>query len=729
MRGAANGRHTVRLGPQLVPPAGHPCAPTSRGTLIRSNRDTIAQHMISLSRRRFSQAWNLGPRVTLRLAVSRGARIARSGIESVRALLLPTGMHSWQRERIQERILPSLRMHGTISLEPLERGTFDLLASGPCRIERPFDLQALPKAWRARAAELGTLAVATLAPIDWQLDPTSGQRWDARTRSSRIAYGHEPGVEVKWPWEVGRLQHLPAIAARMDAGDAAWRARAADVIRGQIVDFVRSNPPGFGVQWLCPMDVGIRIANILVAVDIARAAGAQFDPDFLKVVACTARDHARHIARNLEWGERLCSNHYLANIAGLLYVGAYLEGDREASEWLAFAGREMAFHIRSQFHPEGSNFEASSCYHRLSAEMAVHSAALMLWISRHQPERAARWWSGPVRCFHPSPAAPATARVEWPNGLAHPFDVDLRRRLWGMGQFTECLLRQDGSVPQIGDNDSGRFFRIEMADQPDADIIDHRHLVRAVRALFGSASGPTGPEAQWLVRWLGDATLESPDAAPPEHWPQFGLFTWSRSCFGFTLRCGHVGQLGNGGHAHCDQLSVTLFTPAGPIVDDPGTGVYTPRPDVRNELRASACHSTVLVPGREQAEWLPGRWGLFAMKDRAKARIVEFSEAGATAEMFDGANVVRRKLEVTDRGVRVMDVAPRGSIANFVLSPGVDVEVVSDSLVLLRRGGVTVRLRGESLRMDECPWSTRYGELSRTKRIQCVAGNCEFDIG
>jgi hypothetical protein len=666
----------------------------------------------------------------MRLAISRGTRITRARLESIRALLLPTGMHSWRRERIPWRILPALRMNDAISLEPFERGTFDLLASGPRTIHRPFDLRDLPKAWRARADELGVLAVANLAPIDWQLDPTSGHHWDARTRSSSIAYGDDPGVEVKWPWEIGRLQHLPAIAARIDGADPAWRTRAADVIRGHIIDFVRSNPPGFGVQWLCPMDVGIRIANILVAVDLARAAGQRFDPDFLKVVACTARDHARHIACNLEWGERLCSNHYLANIAGLLYVGAYLPHDPESSEWLAFAGREMIQQIRAQFHPEGSNFEASTCYHRLSSEMALHSAALMLWIARNQPEWAARWWAGPVHCFHPAPAAPPTPRIEWQSGLAHPFDKELCNRLWGMGQFTQALCRSDGTIPQIGDNDSGRFLRLEMSDQPNVDIDDHRHLVRASRALFGVSGGGDGPQSAWIERWLGGAILPAPQDRGGPHWPDFGLFIWHRARFVLTVRCGHVGQGGNGGHAHCDQLSITLSTDDGPIIGDPGTGVYTPQPDVRNEFRSSACHSTVVVPGREQADWLASRWGLFAMRDVAKARMIRVDIDGAEAEMFEGPAAVRRTFKLCDRAVLITDEAPSGAVANFVVAPEVEVEVESmeSATALLRRGSTVVRLSGKGIRIDDCPWSSRYGHVDRTKRIRCDTGCCTLEI-
>jgi hypothetical protein len=684
--------------------------------------------MISLIRRRLSQAQSLGPRTAIRLAISRAARIARARIESSRALLLPTGMHSWRRERIPWRILPALRMKDAISLEHFERGTFDLLASGPRTIHRPFDLCDLPKAWRARAGELGPLAVATLASIDWQLDPTSGHRWDARMRSSSIAYGDDPGVEVKWPWEIGRLQHLPAIAARIEGADPAWRTRAADLIRGHVIDFVRSNPPGFGVQWLCPMDVGIRIANILVAVDLARAAGQRFDPDFLKVVACTARDHARHIARNLEWGERLCSNHYLANIAGLLYAGAYLGDDPEAQEWVVFAGREWIVQLKSQFHADGSNFEASTCYHRLSGEMAVHCACLMLWISARRPELATRWWSGPARCFHPAPEAPATPAVEWHDGILHPFDSEAVRRLSGIGEFVADMLRGDGSIPQIGDNDSGRFLRLSMGDDPAGDVCSYRHLVEVTDALFGRPAAFDSAEHAWVTRWLEGRNLTTTCSPRAGRWPEFGLFIWRRPRIEATFRCGHVGQRGNGGHAHCDQLSVTLCVDGVAFIDDPGSGVYTPNPEVRNSLRSSQHHSTVMVAGAEQGSWLAGRWGLFAMRDLAQASILAASDCGAAGKICLGGQSVERTIEVSDVEVRIIDLAPEGAVCSFVLAPGTDAVPLDGNTLLLRRHGVEVRMVAQSATLLDCPWSDRYGALSVTRSVRCKPGIVRFQV-
>jgi hypothetical protein len=684
--------------------------------------------MLNRSRRRWSQVRKVGLRAALQIAFGRARRIVSSRFESSLSLLRPSGLRSWHQEMPIACLAPRSCVPTGVDLSPFEAGEFSLLGTGPCDIQRSIPLEELPRAWRPVARKLESLVRRDCAGLDWHTDPRSGFRWPIIARSASIQYGEQRETEVKWPWEVGRLQHLPAVALSIRQSDSNRGQRVASLVQQHAADFIRSNPPGFGVQWLCPMDVGIRIANLLVAVDIARASGIQFDRAFLTLVAATARDHGRHIVRNLEWGERLCSNHYLANIAGLLYVGAYLRDDPESSDWLAFAGREMIHQIRAQFHHEGSNFEASTCYHRLSSEMAIHSAALMLWIARNQPERASRWWSGRVRCFHPSPAAPPTPRVDWHSGLSHPFDDELRSRLWGMGRFTESLCRTDGTIPQIGDNDSGRFMRLEMSSQPYADIDDHRHLVRASRALFGLGGGTHGPESEWMSRWLGEAVLPMPEDLGSTHWPEFGLYIWRRGGFILTFRCGHVGQLGNGGHAHCDQLSITLSTDDGPIIDDPGTGVYTPRPEVRNELRSSACHSTVLVHGREQGEWLPGRWGLFAMRDVAKARLLWVNDEGASAEMFDGSVRVRRGIEVRDRMVRITDQAPVGALANFVTAPGVKVESVECGHLLLRRGSTVVRLSGAGIRIDDCPWSSRYGHLDRTVRIQCDAGQCKLEF-
>ena len=49
-------------------------------------------------------------------------------------------------------------------------------------------------------------------PIDWQLDFKSGFRWDEKTWYMDVSIGKHLGADIKVPWELSRLQHLPQLA-------------------------------------------------------------------------------------------------------------------------------------------------------------------------------------------------------------------------------------------------------------------------------------------------------------------------------------------------------------------------------------------------------------------------------------------------------------------------------------------------------------------------------------
>ncbi|HEX2189489.1 MAG TPA: hypothetical protein VHG51_11355, partial [Longimicrobiaceae bacterium] len=82
-------------------------------------------------------------------------------------------------------------------------------------------------------------------PVDWQLDFKSGFRWSERTWSADVPYGHLPGVDVKVPWELARMQHLPqlatayALAGRAGAAGRGFRPpeEYAREFRNQVLDF------------------------------------------------------------------------------------------------------------------------------------------------------------------------------------------------------------------------------------------------------------------------------------------------------------------------------------------------------------------------------------------------------------------------------------------------------------------------------------------------------------
>jgi len=72
----------------------------------------------------------------------------------------------------------------------------------------------------------------------------------------------------------------------------------------------------------------------------------------------------------------LRGNHYLSNIAGLLFVAAYLPGTKEVDCLLALAVQELVNEMELQFNRMVPISSASTNYHRLSAEMLVYATAL-----------------------------------------------------------------------------------------------------------------------------------------------------------------------------------------------------------------------------------------------------------------------------------------------------------------------------------------------------------------
>ena len=174
------------------------------------------------------------------------------------------------------------------------------------------------------------LVDADYTPIDWQLDFRSGYRWREDTWSQDIEFGRLDGVDVKLPWELARMQHLIVLAWAHSTEGASDRALLEREFRNQVLDFVATNPPRFGANWRCTMDVAIRAANWVVTYSLFRAGGAEFDAAFEDTLKRSLVDHGRHIVTHLEIYPEGRANHYLADVAGLMFVAAGLPASPEA---------------------------------------------------------------------------------------------------------------------------------------------------------------------------------------------------------------------------------------------------------------------------------------------------------------------------------------------------------------------------------------------------------------
>ena len=571
---------------------------------------------------------------------------------------------------------------------------FDLLGSGPVRVAhgeryagfagRRYGPGPAPKPgenWRNwiaqrhwRGNQMRSRVVLDLIddpayrPIDWQVDFVSGHRWDERTFGPAIAYGHRPGVDVKVPWELARLEHLPALALAYGLdGDS----RLVTEFRAQVLDFLGANPPGWGVNWACAMDVAIRAVNILLARDLFLAHGASFDDEFEAELVVAMLAHARHVAGHLEWNADHRGNHYLADVCGLAWIAAYLPQDSESDIFLAFAVQEVAAEIERQFTADGANFEASTAYHRLSAEMALYTAGLVLGLPEDRRSALAGY---DHRLWHRMPAL-RPSPLPWP-----PFSDSVLERLARATRFAQDVTKPSGEMVQVGDNDSGRFVVLA----PGLSGLDPRHLAAAAAGLFDLdlvAPPQTAVETHVLSALAGGwrkkmdivpavALSGAVDGSPATHvirvviesdalrdlsalaYGDFGLFIWRNDRAFVSVRCGPIGGNGLGGHAHNDQLAVEIEIDGVAWARDPGTFVYTSDLAARVAYRSVRAHFAPRLGDLEPARL---DLGPFKLEDRARACAEHFADGEFVGRHHGFGQTVWRRVKVGDGRLVVED--------------------------------------------------------------------------
>ena len=586
-----------------------------------------------------------------------------------------------------------------------------------------------------RAAEIWSSVSGGYEPIDWSRDFISGYRWPTTVWSQDCAYANVAGVDIKVPWELGRMQHLPVLAhafALARAGEPGLRepAEYAKEFQDQLLDFMAVNPPRFGVQWNCAMDVGIRVANWLAAYDLLAAYGADFSPRFLDVLCRAVYEHGRHVVDHLEWFRELRSNHYLANLAGLIFAGAYLQGSQEPDDWLRFAARELVSECGTQFHADGSSFEASIGYHRLSAEMVVYATALLTALA--EAKRQAVFDPAPPPAYHSGTVAPALKPAADGSFLPEWYWQRLER----MGEFTLAMTRPDGRIAQFGDNDSGRFLKLWPCERETtggnlAEVVnDHRHLLAAIGGLcqreeLSLAAGADASVETAIVRALvgpcpaRPSTIrqsEPDEQASVKQFGDFGVFVFERPPFWLAVRCGPNGQLGNGGHAHNDQLSFELTFGDLPLLVDPGTYLYTPDRGLRDRFRSTASHNTLAIDGREQNTWDESRFGMFALRDEARPRVIEISADTFCGEHVGFGQTHRRWLRITPQRVEGRDECAAAGTKRiyFHVAPGVKA-MRTGSGVKLTSGSRAVSISADRGRwsIEDAWYSPGYGVKER----------------
>jgi len=564
--------------------------------------------------------------------------------------------------------------------------------------------------------------------IDWQSDFKSGFRWNIKSLSQSIKYGNVLGADIKVPWELGRLQHLPELAL---AGFLSDNETFDDVkvyfdeFCSQIIDFVSSNPPRFGTQWMTSMDVAIRAVNMLVAYDLFKSYLEVKNPDFIQIFKKSIYEHGLHIINHTEWSEGMRGNHYLANLAGLIFIAAYLPSDNETDSWLFFGISELMNEIFYQFNEDGGNFEASIPYHFLSSEIVFFSLILLLYIPKKRIDKLLQFGDNTKLAGKRIKCSITNNDLIGINEKGNIFyKHKLIKKINSIGEFCKVNLKSSGNVDLIGDDDSGRFLKftpskielknIQFENRYASVVMIYDHLAELLEK--GTIREKINPAR--LLKIDTENQKHEISSQPKVHnFKDFGLCIFKNDLYQLSIRCGSVGQKGKGGHSHNDQLSFCLDVKGKEVFVDSGTYCYTSDAKTRNRFRSTASHNTLQIEGMEQNDRFDDdKDDLFWLKNaKSKARIVRIDSKTFIGEHYGYGKPHKRSLSFETDTIHGEEFCETTGIKNalFHLFPNIEFEMVNDyeAKFVLENAALTLRSESNKIEVVQSLYSPEYGIL------------------
>lgn len=547
--------------------------------------------------------------------------------------------------------------------------------------------------------------------IKWNEDFKTGFIWENTFYKNIKIVNLNNNADIKVPWELSRFQHIPTLGqAYLLTNNLKYPLE----FKNQIEDWIKKNPIEMSVNWTCTMDVAIRTCNWILGYYFFKDCpknkiNKEFWLKFNKILYL----HGKYIFNNLEKADQYNSNHYLSDLAGLIWLGLYFKNiryDKEDSKnnpkiWLDFGLKEFEKEMKSQVNPDGTDYEASTAYHCLVTELFLFTSIL---------------------CSK--------------NNIT--FSEKYMDKLEKMVDFIMNITKPNEYIPLLGDMDSGRF--IILSDYENLDKRDFRYLIALGGEYFNRNdfkfyfSNDNDRTSFWCFESITKIKGKPLINLKSKAYKDSGYYILRNDKIYIIIKCGPNGMNGNGGHTHNDQLSFELNVSSRDFFIDPGTYVYTADYKLRNLFRSTSMHNTLQVRNLEQNNFEERE--VFAINNETKVQLLNFDNnyfKGRHYGYKDKAGiVVEREVKLEDKKVIINDFVIRDAkdleyrkIIRFHLDKEVEIEKKSDCLILTNK---KIRIKLSNLQKSEYKieksWVAKeYGIKEETKVINCEIKNSKIN--
>ena len=611
----------------------------------------------------------LGGRVSLVRATREAFRRGRAGVRSRRERAMLAELASQParlRPEFQSPSSSDLLKHFRERVTPSFLPGFELSDSTAARQHDlfPGEIKRLIESARIITEEhrwplLGFGEKEFGHPVDWHRDPLSGRIWPLDYHAD-IPLWHNDGSDIRVLWELNRLGHLITLGR---AYALTKEEEFAAEFFAQVESWREQNPVGRGANWSCAMEVALRAVNLLAAFSLFRRS-PNLNEERLLMLLTMFDQHGAHIRRNLEFSHVATSNHYLSDIAGLLWLGIMLPELNAARGWREWALAEMLKEMDKQVLPDGADYEASTSYHRFALELFLYSFILCR-TNRIQIED--KYW----------------------------------RQLHGMLVYLRAILRPDGLAPLVGDTDGGQVLPIV-----SRSANDHAYLLALGAAVFKDsqfklAHSGVPQELLWLLGEEGlrdyEQLANSHEETSSQAFPDAGTYVLRHDDLYLLFNANGAQNGRPASHRHNDALSIEVSACGRAFIIDPGSYVYTADLQERHLFRSTAYHSTVQIDDVEQNTIRAD--APFVIGDEARVEVLSWSSTLERDRIVAEHSAYERLAEpVTHRRIITFDKLQRWWLvedeilgkgehevaARFHFDAGLDVKLFDNNSVVAR---------------------------------------------
>ena len=457
--------------------------------------------------------------------------------------------------------------------------------------------------------------------IDWLRDPLTGITASTGYGKTLDYRDESQFGNIKFLWELGRHQHLTALAtAYAVSGDERYR----DAVLRQIESWINQNPFCSGIHWCSSLELSLRLiswsfCNAVLSLRLGSNGLFKLAEHPEKLGRSIYQQcrfvrgfHSRHSSAN---------NHLIGELTGVYLACSTFDLGTEGERWRKEAAQELIHEAGVQVYGDGVSREQSTYYHLWVLEYLLLASAV-------------------------------GARRE------DPIARQLTPIILKMREFLDDMTPAGGIPPAIGDADDGAVVRFDpgLPEDPYEDVLAAVDAIHGPGRHFRACS-----HKSFWYSWLANGRPHVQERMPDRHFGPIGAYPeagYGVARAGVTHVVFDAGPLGFGSlaaHGHADALSICLAVGGGWWLCDPGTYCYHDQPRWRDYFRGTAAHNTIRIDGQDQGEI----GGPFLWSRQYHAHIEE-AVVEATGCRLSGAHYGYGRLGCTHR--RELRLSPRGDV-------------------------------------------------------------------